>query len=79
MLKALEKNKITLLFEYCEKRFGINKNIFSGYQLYEGSKNKIYLAKELVKLRFNPESSGLCIFRLDKTPKPTTNLSLIHI
>ena len=55
MLKALEKNKINLLFEYCEKRFGINKNIFSGYQLYEGSKNKIYLAKELVRLRFNPK------------------------
>ena len=73
MLKVLEKNKITLLFEYCENRFGINKNIFSGYQLYEGSKNKIYLAKELVELKFNPESSGLCIFRLDKTPKPTTN------
>ena len=73
MLKTLEKHKISLLFEYCENRFGINKNIFSGYQLYEGSKNKIYLAKELVELRFNPESSGLCIFRLDKTPKPTTN------
>ena len=73
MLKVLEKNKITLLFEYCENRFGINKNTFSGYQLYEGSKNKIYLAKELVELRFNPESSGLCIFRIDKTPKPTTN------
>ena len=73
MLKTLEKHKISLLFEYCEKRFGINKDIFSGYQLYEGSKNKIYLAKELVELRFNPESSGLCIFRLDKTPKPTTN------
>jgi NOL1/NOP2/fmu family ribosome biogenesis protein len=26
-----------------------------------------------VELRFYPESSGLCIFRLDKTPKPTTN------
>lgn len=73
MLKTLEKHKISLLFEYCEKRFGINKDIFSGYQLYEGSKNKIYLAKEPVELRFNPESSGLCIFRLDKTPKPTTN------
>ena len=73
MLKALEENKIIMLFEYCEERFGINKNIFSKYRLYEGSKNKIYLTKELVELRFNPESSGLCIFRLDKTPKPTTN------
>ena len=73
MLKALEKHKTSLLFEYCEKRFGINKDIFDGYRLYEGSKKKIYLAKELVELRFNPESSGLCIFRIDKTPKPTTN------
>ena len=29
--------------------------------------------KELLELRFIPESSGLCIFRYDKTPKPTTN------
>ena len=41
--------------------------------MYEGSKNKIYLIKELLELRFIPESSGLCIFRFDKTPKPTTN------
>ena len=73
MLVLLKKEKKEMLIEYCEERFGISKVIFENYQLYEGSKNKIYLIKELLELRFIPESSGLCIFRFDKTPKPTTN------
>tara|TARA_B100000579_G_scaffold67004_1_gene50111 strand:- start:2152 stop:2607 length:456 start_codon:yes stop_codon:yes gene_type:complete len=73
MLVLLKKEKKEMLIEYCVERFGISKVIFENYQLYEGSKNKIYLIKELLKLRFIPESSGLCIFRFDKTPKPTTN------
>ena len=73
MLVLLKKEKKEMLIEYCEERFGITKVIFENYQLYEGSKNKIYLIKELLELRFIPESSGLCIFRFDKTPKPTTN------
>ena len=73
MLILLKKEKKEMLIEYCEERFGISEEIFQNYQLYEGSKNKIYLIKELIVLRFVPESSGLCIFRFDKTPKPTTN------
>ena len=73
MLVLIKKEKREMLIEYCEERFGISKEIFENYQLYEGSKNKIYLMKELPELRFIPESSGLCIFRFDKTPKPTTN------
>ena len=73
MLVLLKKEKKEVLIEYCVERFGISKVIFENYQLYEGSKNKIYLIKELLELRFIPESSGLCIFRFDKTPKPTTN------
>ena len=73
MLVLLKKEKKEKLIEYCTERFGISEKIFEKYQLYEGSKNKIYLIKELLELRFTPESSGLCIFRFDKTPKPTTN------
>ena len=73
MLILLKDNKREMLNEYCVERFGISENIFEKYQMYEGSKNKIYLIKELPELRFIPESSGLCIFRFDKTPKPTTN------
>ena len=73
MLVLLKKEKKEKLIEYCTERFGISEEIFEKYQLYEGSKNKIYLIKELLELRFTPESSGLCIFRFDKTPKPTTN------
>ena len=72
MLVLLKKEKKKLI-EYCVERFGISEETFENYQLYEGSKNKIYLIKELLELRFVPESSGLCIFRFDKTPKPTTN------
>ena len=73
MLKLLNSNKTKLLLEYCVKRFDMADNIFKGYKLYEGSKNKIYLVQKMANLRFIPESSGLCIFRFDKTPKPTTN------
>ena len=73
MLSLLDKTKTTLLIEYCIERFGMSEKIFEEYQLYEGSKNKVYLIKKLINIRFVPESSGLCIFRFDKTPKPTTN------
>ena len=54
MLVLLKKEKKEMLIEYCAKRFGISKEIFENYQLYEGSKNKIYLIKELLELRFIP-------------------------
>ena len=73
MLKLLNSNKTKLLLEYCVERFDMSDKIFKSYNLYEGSKNKIYLVQKLPNLRFIPESSGLCIFRFDKTPKPTTN------
>ena len=40
--------------------------------MYIGSKNRIYIGPEEIE-RLVPESTGLCIFRLDRTPKPTTN------
>ena len=73
MLKLLNRNKTKLLLEYCIERFEMSDKVFKGYQLYEGSKNKIYLIQKIPDLRFVPESSWLCIFRFDKTPKPTTN------
>ena len=73
MLVLLKKEKKNTLIEYCVERYGMPKNIFKNYNLYEGSKNKIYLIKKLINLKLVPESSGLCVFRFDKTPKPTTN------
>ena len=48
MLVLLKKEKKEKLIEYCTERFGISEEIFEKYQLYEGSKNKIYLIKELL-------------------------------
>ena len=73
MLKKLDEVKKNVLLEYCLERFGINSDIWEGYNWYSGSKNKIYLANTLELERIIPESKGLCIFRLDKSPKPTTN------
>ena len=69
LLDAIEKN---IILEYCYERFGINDNEFIDYKWYLGSKNRIYIGPGEIE-RINPESIGLCIFRLDKTPKPTTN------
>ena len=69
LLDAIEKN---IILEYCYERFGINDNEFVDYKWYLGSKKRIYIGPGEIE-RINPESIGLCIFRLDKTPKPTTN------
>ena len=73
MLIKLTYNKKRLIKKYCEERFGMPPNLLQNFKLYEGSKNKIYLIQKITEIRINPESAGLCIFRLDKTPKPTTN------
>lgn len=73
MLKVLEKEKKEKILDYCIERFGIDSGIWKEYCWYSGSKNKIYLANTLDLERIIPESKGICIFRLDKSPKPTTN------
>ncbi|MFL2944841.1 MAG: methyltransferase RsmF C-terminal domain-like protein [Candidatus Poseidoniales archaeon] len=73
MLKPLVKEKKELIQEYCVERFGMDSEIWNNYEWYSGSKNKIYLANTLDIERIIPESKGICIFRLDKSPKPTTN------
>ena len=73
MLKILEKEKKQIILDYCIERFGIDSEIWKEYCWYSGSKNKIYLANTLDLERIIPESKGICIFRLDKSPKPTTN------
>ena len=72
MLGPLNTEKKETILNYCEERFGINRTIFDNYNWYMGSKNRIYIGPEEIE-RINPESIGLCIFRLDKTAKPTTN------
>ena len=73
MLKSLESDKIKRITDYCYERFGIKHNVWKSYRWYIGSKNRIYLSNTKEIERINPESIGICIFRLDKTPKPTTN------
>ena len=51
----------------------MSPKIWERYSWHSGSKNKIYLANALDIERIIPESKGICIFRLDKSPKPTTN------
>jgi hypothetical protein len=73
MLKKLEKEKKELVKKYCSERFGMSPKIWERYSWHSGSKNKIYISNNLELERINPESKGICIFRLDKSPKPTTN------
>ena len=72
MLNELNKDVRKIILDYCLERFGIFKKHLDGYNWYIGSKNRIYIGPEEVE-RIRPESIGLCIFRIDKTPKPTTN------
>ena len=72
MLTKLNKERIELVMEYCLERFGISHGNLDDYIWYIGSKNRIYIGpSELERIR--PESIGLCIFRIGKSPKPTTN------
>ena len=80
-MRRLDSERIRLIQEYCLERFGINQEKLENYRWYRGSKNRIYIGPEELE-RIKPESIGLCVFRLDKTPKPTTNflqLFGIHI
>mgnify|MGYP001212478700 CR=1 FL=1 len=72
MLTKLDVEKVKIVIEYCYERFGIAEENFDGYNWNMGSKNRIYIGPEKIE-RIEPESIGLCIFRLDKTPKPTTS------
>ena len=72
MLKDLDTERKQYILEYCTERFGIRKEVFDRYNWYIGSKNRIYIGPGKIE-RIIPESIGLCIFRLDKTAKPTTN------
>jgi len=72
MLTPLNLEVKTQIIDYCKERFGLATNIFSDYKWYTGSKNRIFIGPEEID-RINPESIGICIFRLNKTPKPTTN------
>jgi len=72
MLTLLDTTQKNIILEYCYERFCITNNEFANYNWYIGSKNRIYIGPEEIE-RISPESIGLCIFRLDKTPKPTTN------
>ena len=72
MLKLIEKKKKEEIITYCFERFGLRRENLELYNWYEGSKNRIFIGPGKIK-RINPESVGLCIFRLDRTPKPTTN------
>ena len=73
MLKSLEPDKIKRIKDYCLERFKLNNHVWKSYKWHIGSKNRIYLSNTKDIERINPESIGICIFRLDKTPKPTTN------
>ena len=72
MLNELNKDVKKIIIDYSLERFGISKKHLDGYNWYIGSKNRIYIGPEELK-RIRPESIGLCIFRIHKTPKPTTN------
>ena len=72
MLKLIEKKKKDDIIKYCLERFGVRQENLERYDWYEGSKNRIFIGPEKVK-RITPESLGLWLVRLAKTPKPTTN------
>jgi len=72
MLTDLNSGRINLILDYCKERFGISKIGFEEYNWYIGSKNRIYIGPGKIE-KLNPESIGICVFRLNKTPKPTTN------
>jgi len=72
MLTSLNLEKKTQILDYCKERFDISKKIFDNYNWYLGSKNRIFIGPDKIE-RINPESIGICVFRLNKTPKPTTN------
>ncbi|MFH1785171.1 MAG: hypothetical protein ABH842_01965 [Candidatus Micrarchaeota archaeon] len=62
------------LYAYLFSRFGIERILFDNFQLYLGSKGKIYLGpKKAVDLP-KVTTIGISIARMDNSIKPTTNM-----
>jgi len=67
------KNRKDVL-EYFEEHFNVGKEIFSGYELYEDNKGRIFLGQQNIPKDLRIISPGLQIATIDKTVKPSTTL-----
>jgi len=61
------------VLSYFQERFGIQPDIFTNYEIYTGSKGRLYLGPKTSIPRPEPASVGILIARIDKSIKPSTN------
>lgn len=67
------KNRKDVL-EYFQEHFNITKDTFTGYELYEDKKGRIFLGTPELPQDLRIVAPGLQIATIDKTVKPSTTL-----
>ncbi|MEW6722210.1 MAG: hypothetical protein AB1324_03035 [Candidatus Micrarchaeota archaeon] len=63
-----------MVLGYLEERFGLGRELFSGYELYLASKGRVYLGPASVPPNTPIVTLGLMIARVSGSVKPSTNL-----
>ena len=63
-----------MIFEYLQERFGIPPDAFKDFQIYGGSKGKVYLGPKKLISKPDIVSLGILVARAESSVKPTTNL-----
>jgi NOL1/NOP2/fmu family ribosome biogenesis protein len=74
MIQKCSPQQKRLVLEYLEKRFGIEHHHFNKFEMYAGSKGRIFLGPKTTIYRPTPVSVGLLIARIGRSIKPSTNL-----
>ena len=67
------KNRKEVL-EYFQEHFNVEKENFTGYELYEDKKGRIFLGTQTLPQDLRIVAPGLQIATIDKTVKPSTTL-----
>ncbi len=61
------------VLDYLEERFGIPRETYDDYGIYQGQKGRVYLGPKNLIQKPEVSSVGMLMARIDKSIKPTTN------
>jgi NOL1/NOP2/fmu family ribosome biogenesis protein len=72
MIEECPPRQQSLVIEYFEKRFGIERLLFNDFEFYVASKGRIYLGPKNLIDKPKPVTAGMLIARISRSIKPTT-------
>lgn len=73
MITIAPSDTVSFTLDYLESRFGIDNSNFSSVKFYLGSRSRLYIINESVKVAQYALTAGLLVARVPKFVKPSTN------